>query len=243
MSIKKDIYKAFTPPEPKDRDAFLSGISFPKLSFLQFVFAQTAYIRKRIWALSAAVLLAGICAVCFVPDVILEYDKLAGVWIVSSILPFLAMLTAAEISRSDVYAMSEIETGCRFGIAQLVTARLLILGVCNFAVVSAVTVVSGIFSPLGILRAALYILAPFSAVSGISLAVLRRFRGQEGIYISAGAALIISVLVNVFSSSAIDLIGNAMIVLSAVTLAAGAAVSAVCIRKIYIGDRNYGINY
>lgn len=243
MSVKKDIYTAFTPPKPQKRDEFLGKIPYPKLSFTEFVLAQAAYIRKRMWTVSALILLVGIYAVCFMPRGIYEYNRLAGVWIISSILPFLAMLTAAEISRSDIYGMTEIESGCRFGLTQIVTARLLILGICDFIVVSAVILVSGLFSPLGIVKSAVYILAPFLAVSGISLAVLRRFRGSEGAFLSAAAALGVSVAECILTSFAVYGTDEKWTVFCTAVCIVGIILMFANIKKIYNGEKNYGIGY
>lgn len=190
MNVKKELCEAFSPPEPKGKEKFLNALPYPKLSFSQFVFSQIKYIRKRVWVVSAMIVAAAICTVCFKNP---KYIGLPAVWIIFSLTPFLAMLTASEISRSNIYGMTELETACRFSLPQLTGVRTLILGVTSFAVIAALTVISGIFTPVGIAKAGIYILAPFLLVNGISLSVFSRFKGHEGGYISGGAALFVSV--------------------------------------------------
>lgn len=71
---------------------------------------------------------------------------------------------------------------------------MIILGVCNFALISAVTVILGIFSPLSIIKSALYVLTPYITVNGLSLFILNKIRGADGVYISTAAALGVCVI-------------------------------------------------
>lgn len=186
MKLKKEIPGAAAPPEPKLRDAFLTSLPYPKLTYPGFILSQIGYIRKRVWLTSAGVLLAA-ALLCAIPQ-----SGITLIWMISALVPFIAVLTAAEISRSDIFGMAEIEAGCRFAVPQVIGARMLILGICNFTVIAVLAVISGIFSPVGTARAALYIFTPYIAVNGISLAILSRVRGQDGVYLCAAAAFGIS---------------------------------------------------
>lgn len=233
MNIKKEIYKACEPPEPKDRDGFLKSLPYPKLTYPEFVLSQIGYIRKRMWAVSAFILLAGIFTACIIP-----YGETSLLWVLSSLTPLLAVLTAAEISRSDIFGMSEIEAECRFALPQVMGARMIILGICNFVVISAAAVILGIFSPFGIAKSALYILTPYVSVNGISLAIFGRVRGQDGVYLSAAAALAVSLAGVIFSGK--DFYGkmSASFFMTAVC-AAGAILMIVQSKKILTGKDNY----
>ncbi len=234
MNIKKEIYTACEPPEPKGRDGFLKSLPYPKLTYPEFVFSQIGYIRKRMWAISAFILLAGIFTACVVP-----YREMVLLWVLSSLAPFLAVLTAAEISRSDIFGMSEIEAGCRFALPQVIGARMIILGICNFAVIAAAAVISGIFSPFGIARSALYILTPYVSVNGISLAIFGKGRGPDGVYLSAAAALAVSLAgVILFGKEKFydESLANA---LTAAVCAAGVILTIAQSKKILFGKDNY----
>lgn len=233
MNIKKEIYKACEPPEPKNRDSFLKSLPYPKLTYPEFVLSQIGYIRKRMWVVSAFILLAGIFTACVIP-----YRETALLWVLSSLTPLLAVLTAAEISRSDIFGMSEIEAGCRFALPQVIGARMIILGICNFAVIAAAAVISGVFSPFGIAKSALYVLTPYVSVNGISLAIFGRVRGQDGVYLSAAAALAVSLAgVIIFGKEFYDK-RSASFFMTAVC-AAGVILMTVQSRKILVGKDNY----
>lgn len=188
-NIKKAIIEAYTPPGPMDRERFLTALPYPRLGWPGFLLAQAGYIRKRVWLVSAAILLAGTGAICLLPG-----RGMAPVWILSALIPFLAMLIAAEISRSDMFGMAELESSCRFNLICLTGVRLLVLGGGSLIVIATAAVLCGLFSPCGIAMAALYILAPYLSVTGISLAILSRASGQDGAYLSAAAAMGVSLL-------------------------------------------------
>lgn len=234
-SMKKELKKAFLPPAPKEKESFLAAISYPKLSYPEFVLSQIGYISKIIWIFSLAVVLSGVAAVNIAPD-----NKLMLIWIISALIPFLAVLTAAEISRSDVFGMSEIESGCRFSLQQLIGARMIILGICNFAVIAITSVVLDLISIFGIAKAALYIFTPYVLTNGISIAVLGRVRGQEGLYLSASAAVGVS-LAGVILSKNIFLGKESANILLTVIFIAGAVMMAVQNKKLLMGkDKIYG---
>lgn len=240
MNVKKELYEAFSPPEPKQKEKFLNALPYPELSFSQFVFSQIKYIRKRVWVVSVLIVAAAICTVCFMSLKNSAYIGLPAVWIISSLTPFLAMLTASEISRSNMYGMTELETVCRFSLPQLTGARTLILGGVSFAVIAALTVISGIFTPVGIAKAAIYILAPFLLVNGISLAVFSRFKAREGGYISGAAALFVSVLGILLQGSQVNIPENICNNFCIVLCILGAATIILTMKKITNGANYYG---
>lgn len=236
MKLNNALHNAYTPPEPPGRDKFIKSIPYPKLSYFDFILSQVCYIRKRIWVFSMALLLISLGTVCVLPQ-----NKMYSVWIISAFVPFLALLTAAELSRSDIFGMSEIESGCRFSLPQLTGVRMLILGVANFTVIPIISVILGIYSPLGIIKAALYIITPYITVNGISLVILNKVSGSDGIFFSAAAALAVSLAgVLSFGRTAINahLVNNVCVSLCII----GSIIITVQLKKIMIGrDNCYGI--
>ncbi len=236
MKLKKELQNAFTPPMPQSKDKFIKTIHYPKMSYFGFILSQICYIRKRIWFFSIVLLLITFGTVYFIPQ-----NQIYSVWIVSAFIPFLALLTAAEISRSDIFGMSEIEAGCRFSLPQLTGARMIILGACSFTVIPIIAVVLGFSSPVGIIKAALYILTPFITVNGISLVILNKVNGSDGIYISAAAAVGVS-LAGALSFSRIVFDARLINTVCAALCVVGMIVITAQIKKIMTGKDNcYGI--
>lgn len=232
LNLKSEIRRALEPPEPKDRASFLAGIPYPKLTYTEFVFSQIGYIRKRVWFVSAAVVFAAVRTVCAIPE-----EAKFLVWLIAAIIPFLAMLTTVEISRSAINGMSELEAGCRFSLPQVTGARMIILGVCNFAVIITVSMLLGNYVPFGVARSALYIFTPFIVASGISFMIFSKVKGQEAAYLSAAAALAVS-LAGVIPIRGIYEKPLANLYIIAACLG-GTLMAAVQIKKILFGKDHY----
>ena len=240
MNVKKELSEAFSPPKPKEKEKFLNALPYPKLSFSRFVFSQIKYIRKRVWVVSVLIVAAAVFTVCFMSLKNPSYIGLPAVWIISSLTPFLAMLTASEISRSNIYGMTELETVCRFSLPLLTGARTLILGGVSFVVIAALTLISGIFTPVGIANSAIYILAPFLLVNGISLAIFSRFKGKEGGFISCGAAAFVSVSGILLQGSQVKIPENICNNFCILLCIFGAAAIIINLKKITNGANYYG---
>ena len=240
MNVKKELHEAFSPPEPKRKEKFLNALHYPKLSFSEFVFSQIKYIRKRVWVTSMMIVAAAVFTVCFISLKTPSYIGLPAVWIISSLTPFLAMLTASEISRSNIYGMTELETVCRFSLPKLTGTRTLILGGVSFAVIAALTVISGIFTPVGIANSAIYILTPFLLVNGISLAIFSRFKGKECGFIGCGAAVCVSVSGILLQGSQVEIPENICNNFCILLCIFGAAAIIINLKKITNGANYYG---
>lgn len=134
--LKRALEAGFDAPKPVDKERFLKTLRYPKISYLDFLFRQLFYIRKRVWVLSAMIVLIGWAAAFLSPLPIHWPTESEKVWIVSAILPFLALLTATEIYRSSLNRMAELEISCRFSLSQIIVARTTLLGGGNFIILA-----------------------------------------------------------------------------------------------------------
>lgn len=233
LNLKNEIKTAFEPPEPKGRADFLASMHYPKLTYPEFILSQVGYIRKRVWLVSAAVVFSAVRTVCAVPE-----EALFLIWFIAAMVPFLAMLTTVEISRSRVYSMSEMEAACRFSLPQVTGARMIVLGVCNFAVIITASVLLGSYTSFGIARSALYIFTPYIVVSGISLMIFSRVKGQEAVYLSAAAAMAVSFAGIIILGRGIYEKPLANLYIMAVCLG-GMLMAAAQTKKLLFGKDNY----
>ncbi|MCM1167971.1 MAG: hypothetical protein NC299_02880 [Lachnospiraceae bacterium] len=236
MKIKKALRGAFTPPEPQNKGKFLKSLRYPKMTYFEFILSQICYIRKRVWIFSTILMLIALGSVRLIPQ-----NEMYAIWIIAAFIPFLALLTTTEISRSNIFGMSEIESACRFSLPQLAGARMIILGVCNFAVIAVIVISFGVFLPQNILKTALYIFTPYITVNGISLVILNKFGGADGVYFSAAATIGVS-LAGAFSFGKLAFDARFVNAVCAALCVIGVVVTAVQIQKIIIGkDEPYGI--
>ena len=117
-------------------------------------------------------------------------------------LPFLAMLTITEVYRSSNYRMSELEGSCRFGLPQIVMARMSILGAANSVVLILLLIFINQVAAYSLLQIIFYAMVPYLVVCTICLCLMNRMRGTESIYACAAAAGLVSVTSILFESSA-----------------------------------------
>lgn len=184
-TLKLAIKAGFEAPEPVGKKNFLSRLNAPKSTYRDFFFSQINYIRKRVWCFSAVVALVLV-------SLALWSNADSMIWISIALTPFLALLTVTELSRSSVYNMEELELSCRYRLPQIVIARAAILGSSNLLLLLIMGLAVGIWTEYPILSAVFYVFAPYLLTCVLSIFILNRMCGNEGIYCCAAIACVVS---------------------------------------------------
>jgi len=189
-SVKKALMQAFDGPPPLHKKEFLRKLELPKMSTAEFIFSQAGYIRKWTWGVSALIF-----GISLIGSVMLSLDML---WTISAFTPLLALSILSESGRSESYGMTELEMATRFSLRSVLFARTGILGAENLALLC-------LLVPFGLrnnasdpIQAGVYILTPFLLTAFIGLWIVRKFRGQEALYLCAGATACVSISVFFF---------------------------------------------
>lgn len=179
-------------PEPKRREAFLTGRPQAAISHMAFILTQAAYIHKWVWVLSVAVFgtLVGITAGW-------QQDALGAA---AAMMPYLALLAAQEHTRSAIYGMTELELATRFSLKSVVLARMGLLGSFHLALLLLLLPIFMVYGQTGFLQTGIYLLVPYLLTTFLSLAWSRRMRGREILYLCLGTAVMVSSLQLVGSS-------------------------------------------
>ncbi len=199
--LKNALQASFAAPQPADKERFLKTLRFPKISYRKFLLTQFCYIRKRVWGVSALIVLLG-WAIAFFPPSSVDWHTEAGtIWSISAILPFLAMLTSTELYRSCFHRMAELETACRFSLPQIVMARIAVLGGGNFVILTLLLIFMSRISAYSLLQVIAYLMVPYLITCATCLWILNRVRGRENVYCCAAAVGFICVVNVVFSST------------------------------------------
>jgi len=192
-NLKKELKSSFQAPPPTDRERFLKQLRYPKITYREFLLAQLPYIRKRIWIASAFIVFLG----WMIAFRLSAFQYLSGnglkIWSISSVLPFLAVMTITEVYRSCAYKMAELEASCRFCLHQIITARISILGAVNFIVLILLLIFINQISAYSLLQTILYTIMPYLCVCAVCLWLLNRLHGSDGVYACAAAAGFVSV--------------------------------------------------
>lgn len=179
------LQEAFEVPEPQRKQSFLRSLGKRRIRCSRFLLQQAAYIRKRTWGLSLAVFMAALTGARW-----MEGDIL---WLLSAMMPILALSAVAEYARSEVYGMAELEMASRFGLKSAILARMAVLGMLHAAILClAALFVHG--EGASVFRAGIYLLVPYLLTDTAALWLCRRIRGREVIYAGAGVAVMVGFL-------------------------------------------------
>lgn len=185
--LKREIQAFFAAPPPVQKEEFLKTLNFPKITYRRFLISQLCYIRKRVWTVSIMILLIGWAAAYLSVPYIQWNSDANKIWIISSILPFLAMFSVTEIYRSTAYRMVELEVSCRYCLSQVVMARITLLGGGNFIILILLWTILHQVTSFSLVQIIVYLMVPYLIVCSVCLLILNHVRGQEGIYGCAAA--------------------------------------------------------
>lgn len=185
--LKKELEYAFEAPEPLHKKAFLRRLEQPKISMPAFIFSQIGYIRRWIWILSVLVFVLSVMGAVWMPA--------DTVWVISALMPLLALTVVSESGRSENYEMAELEMATRFSLRSVILARLGILGAENLVILGILMPVGMWKQGFGAIQAGIHILLPYLMMTFAGISIVRRIRGREAVYICVGVAVCVSFLV------------------------------------------------
>lgn len=184
---KRALQDAFAAPEPVDKKRFLKSIPSQQISHVEFMLQQIRYIRKRILLISGVIF--GIVLLSIYFTEFIEKDVL---WVISAMMPFLALTIVTEQERSVVYGMEELEMASRFSLKSVVFARMGIIGMYHFLVVCLLIPFSFYNSTYTFLQTGVYMIVPYLLTTLLGLMVVRKMRGKESVYLCMGIAVAVS---------------------------------------------------
>jgi hypothetical protein len=187
-NLKKELKSAFDAPIPSRKDQFINQLDYPKSSRLDFIKSQIGYIRKRVWILSLLLFVGTLLGLYF------SKAPFSMIWVVSSVLPFISLVSINEISRSITYNMDELEMSCKYNLLEVSLIRLGILGVTNLAVLIGILLLFMGKTDFGIIRLGLHLLTPYLLNCYGTLFAVNRLKSRETTYICGGVTAFVSIL-------------------------------------------------
>jgi hypothetical protein len=210
--LKQELGEVFDAPTPTKKSEFLSSLPFPKTSNYEIFFTQIWYIRKRFWCLS---ILIGISLVWFNQ----AYESVSKtIGILSALLPFLVVLSTAEISRSTSCNMAEMEMSCRFSLSKVTLARLSLIGSFHFIVLFLMVLIVAKNIEYNFLQFALYSITPFLLCSYLSFFIVNHVHTKDATYICGGVAGIVSFSIFLLSINVEIIYAQKFVLLWCITL-------------------------
>lgn len=184
--LKEALRQNFTPPPSQKREQFIDALPYPKTRFLEVLFAQIAFIRKRVW-IGAALLLASAITLA-------DYAQppASMLSILSALLPVFSLLVITEIHKSTAHNMAEMELACKYNLAKITLMRLSLLGLAGLLLLF-VYVLLAKDNDYGAFRNLIYLSVPYLLSTNLSLVVLLRLKSRETGYVCGAVSLGVSV--------------------------------------------------
>jgi len=192
-NLKRELKSAFEAPIPTRKSVFISQFNYPKASRFDFLKTQAGYIRKRVWILSGLLFIGTFLGLYFYKV------STSFVWVVSSDLPFISLISMSEIVRSTTYNMEELEMSCKHNLLEVSLIRLGILGAANLLVLIGISFLLMGKTDFGFFRLGLYLTTPYLLNCYGSLFAINRLKSREITYVCGSVTAFVSTLNALFT--------------------------------------------
>lgn len=189
-SGKQDFFQSRRWNEALDRVSLSTG-SPGRISFSEFLRIQAGYIRLRNWLLSFVLFFTALLfSTGAVREAGITSPQFMG--ILSACIPYLALATVAEGSRSVRFGMEELEMHTRFSLHSIVCARLFLTGIVDLLVIGMLIPFLHAAWGTGLAAISGALLIPYLLTCSLDLMILRRLRSRNSISVCAAASTGIS---------------------------------------------------
>lgn len=184
--MKTYLQEAFEAPEPVKKKEFLQMARSENVSTFDFVKTQVVYIRKRVWVVSVFIFILALASA--------DYVGKESIWMISSLVPYIALCAVTEGTRSAAYGMSELEMSTRFSLKSVILARLMAIGCLHTLLLGAMIPVAGGTAFFPVIRTGIYVILPYLLTTVLGLLAVRRLYDWESSYVCMGCAVMVSLL-------------------------------------------------
>ncbi len=192
-NLKRELKSAFEAPIPTRKSSFLSQFNYPRASRFDFFKRQVGYIRKRVWILSGFLFIGTLLGLyCYKVST-------SFVWMVSSVLPFISLVSMNEIVRSTTYNMDELEMSCKHNFLEISLIRIGLLGIGNVLVLIGILFLFVGKTDFGFFRLGLYLTTPYLLNCYGSLFAINRLKSREITYVCGSVTAFVSTLNALFT--------------------------------------------
>lgn len=173
--------------EPSDRQKrFIRKYRRRELKFSELLYIQLKYM----WFQYIAVLLLLLGIVAYQ----IMFVKEETVLLISSIMPFLAIIALSGLGKASRVGMDELEMTTRFSIRMLKSIRLVLVGTAGIIAIGITSMAFVLFLDMSISSAVLFCAFPYMITTLASMILIRRWHAKENIFGCVAIAALLSVL-------------------------------------------------
>ena len=152
------------PSEPKIEAVIVAGKSymnsseFNKNSMRDIILNQLQFLPLSFWIIQIILTICAVLLACILGQWRVPFYY--PLTILAVMVPFLALLGAIEISKSNIYGMWEIEQSSRTTLVKIVAGRMLIIGVINLFLITVILISMAYIYQKSMIEMVLYGLIP-----------------------------------------------------------------------------------
>lgn len=191
---KEQMKQAFAAPEARKKKAFLRTLPKQEVGIGELILSQAPYIRKWVWLVSVMVFGAAV--------ILAKYMLYDTIWVLASLMPFVALSVILELAKSAACGMAELEMTSRFSLRTILLARMVMIGMVQFFSLLLMTgllgcggILAGLQVSAGAMaRNGLYLLVPYLLTTVLGLMAVRRIHGKESSFVCGSISVFVSVL-------------------------------------------------
>lgn len=176
FSMKKEMKQLYQAPLPEKKEDFLREFPYPRAGWREIITVQVSYVRKSVWLAS---LLLAVSALILGERFLQNSSDYDLLWILSAVMPVLAVLVVTESFRSGTYQMAELEMTAKHNLSQVLLIRMGAIGGVDFLLIIVGILFVSQKGAVGMLRAAVYLLVPYLCTCVLTLQIEKGRNGRE----------------------------------------------------------------
>ena len=157
-----------------------------RIGFSEFLFLQMKFIGWRIWLCQGSLLLGIIICITTLLGRHVWLDQNYAPRLLCCLSILISMTALPFIHRSMQYKMHELEATTRFSSVRLLLAKLILLGIGDFFMLSAILMIMVLKTSLYTGSLVLYLLFPFLLASSGTIFLLGHLRSEHYLQVSLG---------------------------------------------------------
>ncbi len=188
--VKRLLRQAYQTTDTAEKRDFVRRYARRDLSVRDLLLVQARYLRVR------SVLLGVLGYALLLTLAVLGSlrTKTDCLWMVSALMPLLALMTVAAVGRSERYHMNELEQSTRFSLRLVLLSRLLLAGGASLLLFLPAVPVLRVLFGVGILRSVVLLGCPYMLTAWCCMVLIRRWHSQDNLYACAAIAAVVAVL-------------------------------------------------
>lgn len=174
------------PSEPKIKAVIVAGKSymnsseFNKNSMRDIILNQLQFLPLSFWIVQIILTICAVLLACILGQWRVPFYY--PLTILAVMVPFLALLGAIEISKSNIYGMWEIEQSSRTTLVKIVAGRMLIIGVINLFLITVILISMAYIYQKSMIEMVLYGLIPFNISCTCYLFICAKSRTNDSLH-------------------------------------------------------------